>query len=81
LSVGYNVLISSRVSDVRTAQQLGTLIILPFSAVYVLSELQVLTLTTVHLLLMAAILLALDVVMFALVKTTFQRELILTEWK
>jgi ABC-2 type transport system permease protein len=42
LSVGYNVLVSSRVNDVRTAQQLGTLILLPFAAVYLLSELQVL---------------------------------------
>ncbi|MHB9031765.1 MAG: hypothetical protein ACYC6L_01830 [Anaerolineae bacterium] len=81
LGVGYNVLISSRVNDVRTAQQLGTLIIVPFFAVYLLSELQVLKLTTTNLLLIAAILAGADVLMFYLVKATFRRELILTEWK
>jgi ABC-type Na+ efflux pump permease subunit len=81
LSVGYNVLISSRSNDVRTAQQLGTLILLPFGAVYFLSELKVLTLTTSDLLIMAAVLVVIDVIVFYLVKATFQREEILTKWK
>lgn len=46
LSVGYNILISSRAIDVRAAQQLGTLINLPFALVYLLSKFKVLTLTT-----------------------------------
>ena len=81
MSVGYNVLISSRVNDVRAAQQLGALILLPFVAVYLLSEIRVLDLTTNNLLIMAAILAAIDVVVFFLAKTTFQREEILTKWK
>jgi len=81
LSVGYNVLVSSRVSDVRTAQQLGTLILLPLGAVYVLSEVNVLTLNTSSMLIMAAVLVVIDAVMFYLVKATFQREEILTKWK
>jgi hypothetical protein len=81
LSVGYNVLISSRMNDVRTAQQLGTLILLPFAAVYFLSELKILTLTTNNMLIMAAVLLVIDVIVFYLVKATFQREEILTKWK
>jgi ABC-2 type transport system permease protein len=81
LGVGYNILVSSRVNDVRTAQQLGTLIILPFGAVYVLSELQILILTTSTLLIMAAILVVVDVIVFYLVRATFQREEILTKWK
>jgi len=81
LSVGYNVLISSRANDVRTAQQLGTLIILPFGAVYFLSEFNVLTLTTNNMLIMAAVLVVIDVIVFYLVKATFQREEILTKWK
>lgn len=81
LGVGYNVLVSSRVNDVRTAQQLGTLIILPFGAMYFLSEFKVLELTTGNLLIMAAVLIAIDVIVFYLVKATFQREEILTKWK
>jgi ABC-2 type transport system permease protein len=81
LGVGYNILVSSRMNDVRTAQQLGTLIILPFGAVYLLSEFKVLTLTTNNLLIMAAVLVVIDVIVFYLVKATFQREEILTKWK
>jgi ABC-2 type transport system permease protein len=44
LAVGYNVLISSRATDARSAQQLGLLILLPFGLVYVLSEIRVLAL-------------------------------------
>lgn len=81
LGVGYNILISSRANDVRAAQQLGTLIILPFGIVYFLSEFKVLTLTTNNLLIMAAVLVVVDVIIFYLVKATFQREEILTKWK
>ncbi len=81
LSVGYNVLISSRSNDVRTAQQLGALIILPIGAVYFLSELRVLNLNTNSLLIIAACLAVIDVIVFFLVRATFQREEILTHWK
>ena len=81
LAVGYNVLISSRVNDIRAAQQLGALILLPFAGIYVLTETRVLDLTTNNLLIMAAILVIVDVIMFFLAKATFQREEILTKWK
>jgi ABC-2 type transport system permease protein len=81
LGVGYNILVSSRVNDVRTAQQLGTLILLPFGAVYFLSEFKVLELTTDNLLIIAAVLAVIDGIVFYLVKATFQREEILTKWK
>jgi ABC-2 type transport system permease protein len=81
LSVGYNILISSRANDVRSAQQLGALIILPLGAVYLLSEIKVLDLTTNNLLILAAVLAVIDVIIFFLVKATFQREEILTKWK
>jgi ABC-2 type transport system permease protein len=81
LGVGYNILISSRANDVRTAQQLGVLIILPLGAVYLLTELRVLDLTIPNLLIMAAALAVIDGVVFFLVKATFQREEILTKWK
>lgn len=81
LSVGFNILISARVSDVRSAQQLGALIILPFGAVYFLSELQVFPLTTDNLLILAAVLAVLDGLIFYLARATFQRDEILTRWK
>ncbi len=81
LSIGYNVLISSRSNDTRAAQQLGALIILPFAAVYVLSEINVLQLTTATLLIMSAVLLVIDLIVFYIVQQTFQREEILTRWK
>jgi ABC-2 type transport system permease protein len=81
LGVGYNILVSSRANDIRAAQQLGALIILPLGVVYLLSELNVLTLTTGNLLIMAACLFVIDMIVFYLVKATFQREEILTKWK
>ena len=81
LSVGYNILVSSRVNDVRTAQQLGALILLPLGAVYLLSELKAFSLTTDNMLVMAAVLAVVDVIVFYLVKMTFRREEILTKWK
>lgn len=81
LSVGFNVIVSSKSSDVRAAQQLGALVILPFAAVYVLSEITILPLTTTNLLWMAAVVLVVDVIMFYMVKATFQRDEILTKWR
>jgi ABC-type Na+ efflux pump permease subunit len=81
LSVGYNILVSSRVNDVRTSQQLGTLVLIPLGAVYLLSELKVFSLTTDNMLVIATALAVLDVIVFYLVKTTFRREEILTKWK
>jgi ABC-2 type transport system permease protein len=81
LSIGYNILISSRTSDIRAAQQLGTLIMLPMGAIYVLSEINVLQLTISNLLIMSLVFLIIDVIVFYLAKATFQREEILTKWK
>jgi hypothetical protein len=65
----------------RTAQQLGTLIILPVGVVYLLTELRGLDLNMNNLLVMAASLAAIDGVVFFLVEATFQREEILTRRK
>ena len=80
LSIGYSVLISSRSTDVRAAQQAGTLIVLPYGAVYVLTEIGVLALNTMNLLIMSAVLVVLDVLIFYLVRAAFRREEILTQW-
>jgi ABC-2 type transport system permease protein len=81
LSVGYNILISSRVNDARTAYQLGALAILPLAVVYVLSEIRVITLSTTTFLIIAGILAVVAIVVFYLAGATFRRDEILTKWK
>ena len=80
-SIGINVLISSRSNDIRAAQQLGIFIIIPFAVVYFMSEFNFISLTITNLLIMAAVLLIIDIIVFYIVKVTFQREEILTKWK
>ena len=81
LSVEANVIISSRVNDMRAAQQLGAFVILPIVLVMVLvSTLQTFPLVTLALILPGGSALA-DIAMFYLSKATFQREEILTKWK
>jgi ABC-2 type transport system permease protein len=82
MSVEWNVVVSGRVTDVRVAQQLGSLIVLPFAAIYVLGEINVVRLdVTSNLLIVCGILALVDVLLFSVAKETFQREEILTKWK
>jgi ABC-2 type transport system permease protein len=82
MSVEWNVVVSGRVTDVRVAQQLGSLIVLPFAAIYVLGEINVVPLdVTSNLLIVCGILALVDVLLFSVAKETFQREEILTKWK
>jgi ABC-2 type transport system permease protein len=81
LSVELNVLVSSRSKDIRAAQQMGLFIFLPFGAVSFLTEINVIALTIRNLLILSAVLVVLDMMVFYIVKTTFRREEILTKWK
>jgi ABC-2 type transport system permease protein len=81
ISVGFNVIISSKVSDVRTATQLGALGILPFAVIYLASEIGIISLDTDALLYISLVLLVVALVLLYLSKTTFRREEILTKWK
>jgi hypothetical protein len=65
----------------RVLSRLGTLVVLPFGALYSLSEFKILTLTTTNLFIIAAALVVIDVIVFFLVMATFQRDEILTKWK
>ncbi len=80
-SVEVSVIISARVNDVRTAQQLGGLIVIPFALIYVLGEINAFPLTVPYLLLLSAALLVVDIVLFFISTATFRREEILTKWK
>ncbi|MFW9946117.1 MAG: ABC transporter permease [Candidatus Odinarchaeota archaeon] len=81
MSIEFSVIISSRVNDVRSAQQLAVLVIIPFFALYLLTEISVITLDVNTLLLIAGIIGIIDVFLFFFSRVVFQREEILTKWK
>lgn len=81
LSIQMNVIISSRVNDVRTANQLSTLLFIPFIGVYFLLVINLVSLNITNLLEIFAILFIADVVLFYINKIIFQRDKILTTWK
>ncbi len=80
LSIEWSVIVSSRASDARAAQMQGLFIVLPLAAVYVASEIGAISLDTKTLLIIAAIILAVDIIFFFFSTKTFQREEILTKW-
>ena len=81
LSIEFDILISSRINDVRAAQQLGGIIALPFAGIYVLAEADILSLEISNLLIISASLVTIDVILFYISKEVFRREKILTKWK
>jgi ABC-2 type transport system permease protein len=76
-----NVIVSSRVNDVRAANQFGGLLVTPFAALYVLGEINVIPLNANNLLIISAILLLVNVLLFFVSRSTFRREEILPKWK
>ncbi len=81
LSIQLNVIISSRVNDVRTANQLGLILFIPFMGVYVLLVTNAISLSVINLFIISAILFIIDAVLFYISKATFSRDEILTKWK
>jgi ABC-2 type transport system permease protein len=82
MSVEWNVVISSRVSDVRVAQQLGALLALPFGGIYVAGEINMINLgDTTNLLAIAGAMALIDLLFLPVARATFRREEILTKWR
>jgi ABC-2 type transport system permease protein len=81
LSVEVNIIVSARANDVRTAQQFGGIIVLPFAGLYVAGEIGLISLETNNLLVISAVLFLIDVLLFFVSRSTFRREEILTKWK
>jgi ABC-2 type transport system permease protein len=81
LSTEFNVIISARVSGIRTAQQFGALIVLPLVGIYVATEIAFVSLTPANLMIISAIILVIDALLFFISRATFRREEILTKWK
>jgi ABC-type Na+ efflux pump permease subunit len=80
MSVEANVIVSSRVNDIRAAQQLGGIVVLPIIALLILVTVGA-QLSTLLAVLVTVVLVVADVTLFYLSKETFQREEILTKWK
>lgn len=82
MSVEWNVIVSSRVSDLRIAQQLGALLALPLGGIYVAGETNLIPLgDTTNLLIISGIMAAIDVLLLPIARATFSREQILTKWR
>ena len=80
MSVEANIIVSSKVNDIRAAQQLGGLVVLPlvFIVIFASTSAQL----SIWLAIAVSVALAVaDVALFYLSKKTFQREEILTKWK
>ena len=81
LSVNFSLIVSSRVTDPRIAEQLSAVVILPVLLVFFAQMSGLFLLNQQLILLMAVILLAVDVLILYLAVRLFQRENILTRWK
>lgn len=81
LAVGAGIIVSSRVNDTRSAQQISGLVVLPLLLVFIPLFLGLFTLTAGVFLVGAAILAVLDVGILYVATALFQRETILTRWR
>jgi ABC-2 type transport system permease protein len=81
LSIGMNVIVSAKVTDVRASQQIGSLVILPVVALFVVSLAGLFELGPLTMLMLSGVVLLVDLGVFFLSLKTFRREEILIKWK
>jgi len=81
MSIEVNVMISSRVSDVRVSQQLGLLTVFPMAGIYLAGELGLLSFDAITFFVISAFLLIVDLLLLYATRATFRRDEILTKWK
>ena len=81
LSIEVAVIASSRVTDVRGANQIAGLMFIPFVVVFFAGAEGIFAFTIVNLLIFAGVVAAVDVALSFLSRATFNREEILTKWK
>jgi ABC-type Na+ efflux pump permease subunit len=81
LSVEANVIVSSRVNDVRAAQQLGGIVVLPIMLVLTVGSLFGFMPPDLLALAISGVLAIAAVALFYVSKATFRREEILTRWR
>lgn len=80
-AVAIAMMISSRVTDPRAAEQLAGFVVLPIILILVGQSLGLFLINGELVLVLAAVLIVLDVILLALTVKIFQRETILTRWK
>lgn len=81
LSITANVIISSRMSDVRASQQVGSLVVMPVLLLFIGSFTGIFSLGAVSIVMVAGVLLVVDIAVYLLATKAFQRETILIKWK
>ncbi len=81
LSVNLGILISTRVNDVRVAQQIGGLVVVPVVGLGIAQVTGRVVLDNGAFLQMTMILIAVDVAVFWFARVAFQRENILVRWR
>jgi ABC-2 type transport system permease protein len=81
LSIELTIILSARANDVRGVQQFTGVMFFPFIIIYVMTEIGVIPLTSINLLIMSGVFLAVDLLLFYLSIATFKREEILTKWR
>src|SRR5207248_837825 len=81
LSVNLGILISTRVNDVRVAQQIGGLVVVPVVGIGILQVTGRVVLNNESFVGTAIFLLVCDVLVFFLARVAFQRENILSRWR
>lgn len=79
LSILVNIIVSSRVTDVRSSQQIGSLVVLPIVLFFIIALSGFLV--PLFMLVVAAALLAANVAVFYVCLKVFRREEILVRWK
>ena len=81
LSIEVAVIASSRVTDVRGANQIAGLMFIPFVLIFAAGVQGLFSFTIANLLIFSGIVSIADIFLFLLSKSTFNREEILTKWK
>jgi ABC-2 type transport system permease protein len=81
LSVNLGILISTRVNDVRVAQQIGGLVVVPVVAIGIAQVTGQVVLNNDSFIRFSFVLIAADVAVFLLARLAFQRENILVRWR
>ena len=81
LSVNLGILISTRVNDVRVAQQIGGLVVVPVVAIGIAQVTGQVVLNNDSFIRFSLLLIAADITVFLLARLAFQRENILVRWR
>ena len=81
MAVNVGIIVSSRTSDPRAAEQLGSLLVIPLMILFIGPMVGIIQLSSFTFIVSALIVLVADVVLVYLGVKLFQRETILTRWK